>query len=191
MADSTCDTPGAARGVSALIVVDMISSWRFPDAGQLLPTALAIAPAIAALQTRFRTAGLPVIYANDHEGQWRSDWKQQSAAALAAGGDGARIAEQLEPDADDYFVLKPSHCAFYATPLQLLLERLDVRRLVLCGVTSDQCVLATALAAHMRGYDVTVPRDVVASLTPERSQAALRYFEDVLALSIITADRLP
>lgn len=191
MAERIPDTASPADATRALIVVDMISDWHFPDADKLLPAALAIAPAIAGLKTRFRAAGLPVVHANDNRGQWRSDWKQQFAAALAAGGDGARIAEMLRPHAEDYFVLKPSHCAFYATPLQLLLEQLEVRRLVLCGVTSDQCVLATALAAHMRGYEVAVPCDAVASLTPERNQAALRHFEAVLELSIAPAARLP
>jgi len=39
-----------------------------------------------------------------------------------------------------YFVLKPMHSAFYATPLEILLRHLHVRRVITVGVTADQCV---------------------------------------------------
>ena len=41
------------------------------------------------------------------------------------------------------------------------------------GVASDQCVLVTAEMARMHGYDVTVPRDVVASQTAVTTQVML------------------
>jgi nicotinamidase-related amidase len=178
------------EGATVLLVIDMMSTWRFPDADKLLPAALRIAPAIARLKARCRKQGLPVIYANDNQGRWRSDWRQLRDDALAAGGDGAAIARLLGPEAEDYFVLKPMHSAFFATPMQLLLQHLGSRHLVLAGVASDQCVLVTAEMARMHGYDVTVPRDVVASQTPERERAALAHFEGVMKLRTTPAGRL-
>src|SRR4051794_40631978 len=91
----------------ALLVVDMLSSWDFDDADALLAQALPIAPRIAALRRRCRAAGVPVVYANDNHGRWRSDFRQVVEAALQGDGDGARIARLLAPDEHDYFVLKP------------------------------------------------------------------------------------
>lgn len=169
-----------AAGASAFLIVDMISCWDFPDARHLLPQAAAIAPRIAAFKARCRRAGVPVIYANDNRGQWRSDFRQVVAQSLEHGGAGAEITRQLAPDDDDYFVLKPKHSAFFATPLDLLLQHLDVRRLLIAGVASDQCVATSAVDARMRDYEVLVPGDCVASQNVQRNQRALRHFEEAL-----------
>src|SRR5689334_4379090 len=107
----------ATGGPTALLIIDMISDWDFPDADGLLPQAMRIASAIAALANRFRTGQMPVIYANDNHGRWRSDFRQVVAAALNGKGGGAEIARALAPRPDDYFVLKPKHSSFHATPL--------------------------------------------------------------------------
>ncbi|RQP22809.1 cysteine hydrolase family protein [Piscinibacter terrae] len=167
----------------ALLVLDMISCWDFPDAGHLLPHALHVTPRIARLCTRAREHAVPVIYGNDNRGQWRSDFRQLVAQSLE-GSDAARtITHALMPSNEDYFVLKPQHSAFYATPLQLLLETLGVRRLVITGVATDQCVLHTAMDARMRGLDVTVPSDTCATQDAARQQRALRQFTDALQVA--------
>lgn len=168
----------------------MISEWCFPDARPLLSQAAAIAPRIAAFRTRCRAAGVPVIYANDNRGQWRSDFRQVVDHALAAGGAAARIAQQLAPHDDDYFVLKPKHSAFFATPMELLLQHLEVRRLLLAGVSCDQCVMASASDARMRDYEVLVPRDCVASPSAERNRRALQHLEQVMRLRTTASSRV-
>jgi len=165
---------------AALLIIDMISSWDFPDAEKLLPHALEIAPAISQLKRRWQRAGWPVIYANDNQGRWRSDFRQLVDMASAPQAPGAAITTLLAPDTDDYFVLKPKHSGFYCTPLELLLQNLQVSRLVLTGVASDQCITATAAEARMRDYDVHVPRDCVASQTPIRNDLALEHFSTVM-----------
>jgi nicotinamidase-related amidase len=161
----------AAGGV-ALLVIDMISDWQFPDGELLLRRAAAIAPAIHTLKRRCRAAGVPTIYANDHRGHWRSNFAEVVEAAAASPG--ADIARLLAPQPDDYFVLKPKHSAFHATPLDLLLRDLAAHTLILTGVACDQCVLCTAADARMRDHAVLVPADCVASQDAERTTLALR-----------------
>jgi nicotinamidase-related amidase len=165
---------------SALLILDMISCWNYPDGQTLLRHALRIAPAIAALRDRCRARGVPVIYANDNSGQWRSDFKFVVREALESPGRGARIAQMLEPADEDYFVLKPKHSAFFATPLELLLDHLRVRRLIVVGVTSDQCIAATVVDARMRDFEVIVPEDAIATITPARNRRALAHLREVL-----------
>jgi nicotinamidase-related amidase len=175
---------------SALLILDMISRWDYPDGATLLRRALRVAPAIAALRERCRARGVPVIYANDNEGQWRSDFKFVVRGALESPGGGARIAQLLEPGDEDYFVLKPKHSAFFATPLELLLDHLRVRRLLVAGVTSDQCVAATVTDARMRDFEVVVPEDAVATLTAARERRALAHLREVLAVPTPAAARV-
>lgn len=177
-------------GDSALLIIDMISDWAFPDANKLLPRTAAIAPRIAALKARCRRQGVPVIYANDNRGQWRSDLRQVVAQAIQAGGPGGRIVGLIAPDADDYFVLKPKHSAFFLTPMDLLLRHLGVRRLLLTGAASDQCVVATAMDARMRDYEVVVPGDCIASQTVARNRRAIEHFERVLDIRTTPSSRV-
>jgi nicotinamidase-related amidase len=181
---------GAAAGGTALLIIDMISNWSFPDAVALRQQAARVAPAIAALKVRCRRAGVPAIYANDNHGMWRSDLRHVVDDSLSHGGAGARITEQLAPDEDDYFVLKPKHSGFYATPLQLLLQHLKAKRLLLTGVASDQCVLNTAVDARMREFEIVVPGDCVATQSAARNRRALRHFEEVLAVPTTPGARI-
>ena len=164
---------------TALLIIDMISTWDFPDAADLLFHARPIAEPIAALKARCRQAGVPVIYANDNLGRWNVHFQQLVDSACAEGAAGADIARRLAPDAHDYFVLKPKHSAFYATVLEVLLRQLGVRRLILTGVSSDQCVMTTLSEARMRDLAVVVPRDCVATQSGERNRVSLAQYAGV------------
>ena len=158
----------------------MISCWTFPDAEPLLRHASRIAANIAALKHRCVTARVPVIYANDNSGQWRSDFKYVVRESLASEGPGADITRQLQPGDEDYFVLKPKHSAFFATPLEILLDHLKTECLIITGVAADQCVVNTVADARMRDFEAIVPSDCVATQSAARQRSALRHFEEVL-----------
>jgi nicotinamidase-related amidase len=166
-----------ASGGTALLVIDMISTWDFDGAERLAPAAAAIAPVIGALKRRCVAVGVPVIYVNDNRDRWRSEFRALVRLSLE-NETGARIAQSLAPSDDDYSVLKPKHSVFYATPLDLLLRHLRARRLIVTGVASDQCVVMSAAEARMRDYEVVVPRDAVAAQTAERNDAALRQLQE-------------
>jgi len=175
------------KSKQALVILDMISCWTFPDAPALAAAALKIAPVVAHLKQRCRRKGIPVVYANDNSGQWRSDFKFVVKQSLESAGDGGQITRLLEPGPEDYFVLKPKHSAFFATPLEILLDHLGTRQLVIAGVAGDQCIVNTASDARMRDFEVTVPSDGIASLTPERNRRALRQLTDALEVKVMEA----
>ncbi|CAN5644593.1 hypothetical protein BH23GEM6_BH23GEM6_19450 [soil metagenome] len=89
------------------------------------------------------------------------------------------MTERLTPEADDYFVLKPKHSAFFATTLETLLDYLGCDRLILTGITGDICVLFTASDAYMRDYSLIVPEDCMASTSEENNRRALEYIQRV------------
>src|SRR5689334_20839782 len=155
----------------ALLIIDMINAFDFKGADQMLPRATAAARCIADLKRRARLSGVPVVYVNDNFGRWRSDFRQILEHVLDSPG--REIARILEPQRDDYFVLKPKHSGFQFTTLDVLLEHLGAKTLVLTGVAGDFCVLFTAHDAYMRDYRLVVPSDCTASLTEEKDRAAL------------------
>ena len=110
--------------------------------------------------------------------------------SLEREGAARRITEALLPHEDDYFVLKPKHSAFFATPLELLLQQLAAQRLVLTGITAGQCVMSTAIDAKMRDYEVIVPTDCVAAQTAQRRTRAVQHLSDVLRLQTVDSGEL-
>jgi nicotinamidase-related amidase len=154
--------------------VDVINPCEFPEADGFLRAVMPAAKNIATLKSRAREAGVPVIYANDNFGRWRSDLNAVVERCLRPGCKGnPPLCESLVPDEQDYFVLKPKHSAFYSMTLDILLRALEARKLVLCGFAANICVLFTANDAYMRDLELVVPLDCVASNTPEETEAAL------------------
>ena len=80
---------------------------------------------------------------------------------------------------------------FYATtPMAYLLSQLDVQDVVLCGQVTEQCILYSALDAHIRHLQVTVPRDAVACIHPHLESAALEMMERNMGARVATAKEI-
>lgn len=169
------DLHGSApdRSRVALLVIDAINDFAFEEAGPVLAGALPMARRIRRLKQAARRVGIPTVYVNDNFGRWRSDFRTLIAHCLRPRARGRAVTRLLRPDRRDYFVLKPTHSGFYSTTLQLLLEHLEARTLILTGLLVDSCVLFTAQDAFVRGYRVVVPEDCVAARTAEDRRRAL------------------
>jgi nicotinamidase-related amidase len=172
----------------ALILIDVINDMEFENGAALLANALPAAKRIARLKRRARDAGVPVIYVNDNFGKWRSDFRQQLGHVLEEGVRGEPVAEILRPDKEDYFVLKAKHSGFYHTQLDLLVDYLHVKTIVLAGFTTDICVLFTAADAHMRDLEVIVPPDCSAAANEQEHEAALDLMSRVLDVVTIASE---
>ncbi|MGZ5156655.1 MAG: cysteine hydrolase family protein [Caldimonas sp.] len=175
--------PGSMRSRAALLVIDLFSTWDFPDAPAVGAEVLKIVPGLARFAARCRSAGMPVVFVNDNQGRWQSDSRTLIERCAAASPTGSAIAAHLHPYAEDYFVFKPKHSAFFATPLDLLLRNLGVLRLLLAGATADQCIATTAVEARVHDYEVTVLSDGVASKSASRRTKALEHLRTTHGIS--------
>lgn len=170
---------------TALLIIDLFSLFDFPQGRQLAPYAVHAAQRTARLRSAFDTQRWPVIYANDNFGNWQRNFPQLVEACRQKGGASAQIVEYLAPSEEHYFILKPKHSAFLATPLAVLLAKLGARRLVLAGMALDSCVLATAIDANSREYATVVAREAVAAL-PDRRRPALQTLQRSGAVEILS-----
>lgn len=175
---------------AAILLIDVINDLEFPEGDQLLRFAVPMARKIAAMKARAKEAGIPIVYANDNFGRWRSDFNAQVAHCLEDGVRGRPAAELLKPDHDDYFVLKPKHSGFFSTTLDILLDHLGAESLVIAGMAANICVLFTANDAYMRDYRLFVPGDCVASNTEEENRHALEQMRKILKADIRPSDEL-
>lgn len=164
----------------ALLLLDVINDLEFEEGDCLLEHALPMARHLAALKCRAKAAGIPAIYVNDNYGRWQSDFNRQIEHCLEDGVRGRPMVELLLPEERDYFVLKPKHSGFFSTTLDVLLDYLKARTLIITGVAGNICVLFTANDAYMRDFNLVVPSDCVASNEPEENRHALEQMRKVL-----------
>lgn len=174
----------------ALLLIDVINDLAFAEGKKLLPRALLMAKRLARLKERAKQASIPVVYVNDNFGKWRSDFRRQVAHCLEEETRGAPLVRLLEPEEEDYFVLKPKHSGFFSTTLDMLLKYLQARILILTGLTGDNCVLFTAHDAYLRDFQLIVPTDCVASINPAENQHALRQMQRLLKADIRVSTKL-
>ena len=166
---------------SALLIIDLISDFEFEDGDKLFPQALAAAENVARLKAKAKKSRVPVIFVNDNYGRWNDDFSAYKRFIREKSDKGRKVLDLVEPEPDDYFILKPQRSGFYATALGVLLLSMNVSTVIVTGVTSDICVLFTAHDAYMRGFHVRVPGDCSAAVEK-------RYHEQAMDLLARVAD---
>jgi nicotinamidase-related amidase len=166
----------------ALLLIDVLTTFQFPDGDAILRSALRVRDALVRLKARAREVAVPVLYVNDNFGDWRSEKEVMLGRCLEAKG--SKFVRPLLPDSEDYFVLKPMHSAFYMTPLEVLLQHLQVKTLVLAGLTSTSCITATAHDANMRGFEILIPPDCSCARTAKEHNQALTLLQATSAAKL-------
>lgn len=178
-------TPSDSGLRSALVVTDMLNRYEHRDAEQLTESVRAIVPRVRELVDTARRREVLVIYVNDNHGDWSAgrdklvDWALEGAEPA--------LVEPIIPDPDIPFIVKARHSAFYETQLDYLLRRQEVRRVVLAGQVTEQCVLYTALDAYVRHYEVTVAHDAVAHIHADLAEAALEMMRRNMRATVAEA----
>ena len=171
----------AAMG-SALVVIDMLNTYDFPDADKVAESAKDVVPKIADLLARAREEDVPIIYVNDNYGDWNSSAEELLQRAME--GEHPELVEPIKPDDDAAFVIKARHTIFYGTPLDHLLATEEIDRLVMVGQVTEQCILYSALDAHVRGLDVAIPADAVAHIDSGWAKASLEMMEGNMSADV-------
>ncbi len=183
---------------TALLVIDMQRDFLEPHGfGASLGNDVrllrrAIAP-IRQVLAAARARGLPVIHTQEGHRPDLSDcpptklerWPVGARIGdsgpmgrlLVRGEPGHQLIPELAPLPGEWVVDKPGKSAFHAAALEDLLQRRRIRYLLLTGVTTDVCCLATTIAANDRGFHVLVLADCVASYSPQRHDAALAIIQ--------------
>ena len=159
----------------ALIIVDM--QYDFLPGGSLgVPQGDEVVGPVSRLIGLFAGRGLPV-YAS-------RDWHPENHCSFAARGGpwpphcianthGAAFSEDLHLPADAIVVSKAdsadvdAYSAFNGTGLAAQLHERGVKRVVVCGLATDYCVLNTALDARANGFEVLIVPEAMRAVNVE------------------------
>ena len=175
----------------ALLLIDVVNPMDFEGAASLLGPAIRAAQNIRRLKQRCRDVGVPVIYVNDNFNRWHLGFRDLVEEFRRLGVPGLSLIDSVEPELQsDFYILKPFHSGFFRTGLEVLLQRIGARTLVLTGFAGDICVLFTANDAHMRGFDLLVPADCVASERGADNTHALDQMARLLKADVSPSDQI-
>jgi nicotinamidase-related amidase len=171
---------------TALIVIDMLNHYEHDDAEPLAESAAAIIEPLTSLVARADPDETLVAYVNDNHGDWEAGREQLVERALA--GAHPELVRPVVPDPSLPFVIKGRHSIFYMTAVDELLRSHDVRRVILAGQVTEQCILYSSLDAYLRQYEIVVPTDAVAHIHPDLADAALCMMERNMHATLVSAE---
>lgn len=188
---TTARLPLSARSLH--VVVDMQEvfasnpQWGFSGIHTIVPAVsrLAAAKPGQTLWTRFISAHS----AEDAEGSWAALYRLWPGATLAAGAQ-MDILPALLPlvSGEDAVFDKPTYSAFHNPAFGAALKERRADTLVLSGIETDVCVLATALEAVDRGYFVVLAEDAVTSSDPDGHRQILEVIPRRLKSQLFRSD---
>ena len=155
-------------GGDALLIVD--PQVDFLPGGSLgVPQGDAVLAPINRLIDLYRTHALPVYVSRDWHPAVHCSFADQGGpwpVHCVAGSDGARFADALQLD-DAVVVSKATtvevdaYSAFNGTALANTLRERGIRRLVVCGLATDYCVLNTVVDGLAAGFEVLLATEAM------------------------------
>jgi biuret amidohydrolase len=176
----------------ALVTIDLHRGHLDPEVATMPVPAEVGGPLVArcaGMLDRFRQEGVPIIHVvtkyNDR-GEIISNpyWRIQASDSTSVRsrvaehqlpGPGWEVMPGIEKPGDLRVDTKRRYDCFVATDLDFMLRSRGCDSVLLMGVNTNSCVLATAIAASVRDYAVFVIADGVASMMGgEYHEAALR-----------------
>jgi len=97
--------------------------------------------------------------------------------------------DEVKPAPGELVMTKTNGGALSGTNLDFILRNMDIDSLILVGLLTDQCVLATSLHAADLGYDVLLVEDACTTRYKSLHDAALQAQKDICA-KIKTTDEV-
>ena len=170
----------------ALLVIDMQNDFFVDD--ELERCREDLTKACNDLIARARDAGVPVVEVQTVHKHDKSTWAlnmlEDDQGMSLAGSEGVQRINGLQ--AGDDVIPKTRDSAFFGTDLEQRLKESGVERLVLCGVSTESCIAATATDAYARNLRVTLVEDATASIEWAQHDQTLarlkeQYRQDVLS----------
>jgi biuret amidohydrolase len=180
----------------ALLVIDLQNDFCHPD-GYLgsqwnidLSAIRAIIPRVQQVIAWARQHKLPIIYLRESHHPDLSDLTSSQklryensgcpvgaqgklGGFLIRGDKSADLIDELQVLDGERVIDKPTHSAFIGTDLELILRSQGITQLLIAGVTTECCVLATYLHANNLGFYSLLLEDCCAATNPLDHKAAL------------------
>ena len=185
---------------TALLVIDMQNDFCHPDGfngnelGLEMTAVRAIIPAVQTLVSWARQTGIKIIFTRESHAPDLSDLSPSKKTRYANAGSpigqagkmgrflvqgepGAAIIDELQPVSEEACLEKPAHSCFVDTALDQRLQADNITHLLIVGVTTQCCVLATYRHASDLGYYCLLLDDCCAAFDPRDHDATVHILQ--------------
>ena len=185
---------------TALLVIDMQNDFCHPDGfngselGLDMTAVRAIIPAIQSLVNWARQNELKIIFTRESHAPDLSDLSPSKKTRYANAGSpigqagkmgrflvrgepGAALIDELKPLPSEEQLDKPAHSCFVNTSLDQILAADNITHLLIAGVTTECCVLATYRHASDLGYYCLLLDDCCAAFNPRDHEATVHILQ--------------
>lgn len=185
---------------TALLIIDMQNDFCHPDGfngselGLEMTAVRAIIPTIQTLLTWARQTGLKIIFTRESHDADLSDLSDSKKTRYANAGSpigqagkmgrflvrgepGVAIIDELQPLPEEDQLDKPAHSCFVHTSLDQTLQADNISHLLIVGVTTQCCVLATYRHGSDLGYHCLLLDDCCAAFELEDHDATVQTLQ--------------
>lgn len=170
MGNETRETP-------AMLIIDMVKD-NFDETKKIPITPLAkelIGP-INDLTLAFRKRNWPVVFSTDAFHREDFIFKGKMKPHSLAGTPGAEVIDELILTEKDLWLPKPRFSAFFDTDLDAWLKERGVTLCAVAGISSNFCVLTTAMDAVCSDYKTVILEDCTTAVTREAHESTLNIY---------------
>ena len=196
-----------------LITIDTQNDFTLPRSPFKIAGTLEIVPKMRLVLDRFRSLRKPIIHViriYNPDGSNVDLCRRRAVAELGkklviAGTKGAELVEELKPSpsssevrletelllqgepqqvtANEWIMYKPRWGAFYATPLENHLRKLNVNTVVICGCNFPNCPRTTVYEASERDFRVVLIKNATSNIY----ERGLQELENI-GVELMTSD---
>jgi nicotinamidase/pyrazinamidase len=150
----------------ALLVIDMVKDSLDPKKNlAITPLAMQIVEPINRLARSFRKTSWPVVFATDAFRREDFIFTGKMKPHSLQGTPGAEVADVLKREAEDLWLPKPRFSAFFRTGLDEWLKSRGVTLCAVAGITTNFCVLTTAMDALCSDFKAVILEDCTTAAT--------------------------
>lgn len=159
------DNTNNIKHPAALIVIDMTYDFVNPDGAVYYENNRKILPNLIEVINKAREHNFLIIFMQHSHRKNKFDKKTLTGRKNSLEGTGG---DQLEPslpidEEKDYIIKKRRYSAFYGTDVDLVLREHGIRKVVITGTKTNNCVRSTVEDAYHMDYDAIVVEDCVAT----------------------------
>jgi nicotinamidase/pyrazinamidase len=192
--------------LTALIVVDVQNDFADPAGSLSVAGGAAIVPLVNRHVAAARAAGALVAYTQDWHpahtphfapdgGIWpvhcvMNTWGAALHPDLVVDGPVVRKGSSGEDGYSGFTMRDPATGATIATDLAAILRERGIRRVAVCGLATDYCVVATALDAVALGFETSLLADAVRAVDLQPGDGR-RAVERMAEAGVMVADATP
>lgn len=161
----------------AILVIDMVKD-NFDESKNIPITPLAkkLIDPINRLTGAFRERGWPVVFSTDAFHREDFIFKGKMKPHSLAGTPGAEVIDELNLLEGDYWLPKPRFSGFFKTNLDQWLKDRGVTLCAVAGISTNFCVLSTAMDAVCLDYKTVILEDCTTAVSREIHENTLNGY---------------